>query len=509
MLRHIHEPKNTLDQAAAQAKVMFQQALALQQNGQLTQAQVLYEEILKIQPNHHDVLHLLGVIAYQTNHLEKAVEWMDKAIALKPKFAEAYNNRGIALKLLKKFDAALGSYDQAIALKPNYADAHFNRGIALKELKQFDAAVASYDTAIAIQPDNVEAYANRGIALQELKRLEAALASYEHAIALKPDYAEGHWNKSILLLLLGDFDRGWEEYEWRWRNENLALQKRNFAQPLWLGKESLAGKAILLYCEQGLGDTIQFCRYAKSVADLGARVVLEVQEPLLNLFASLDGVSQLVEKDSFLPALDYHCPLTSLPLAFRTNIDSIPSSIPYLSSDAERIAKWQDRLGEKTKPRVGLVWSGNPQLSNDHNRSIPLSDLLNGLGNDCQYVGLQKEVRDRDKETLQSRPDIAYFGDELKDFSDTAALCELMDVVISVDTSVAHLAGALGRQVWILLPFIPDWRWLLDRSDSPWYPDARLYRQDKPGDWAGVLERVKLDLIQLSKLHHRRAKGGE
>ncbi|HEY8099799.1 MAG TPA: tetratricopeptide repeat-containing glycosyltransferase family protein [Burkholderiaceae bacterium] len=512
----------------------MQQAVALHQQGQLAQARILYEEVLNVQPRHFDALHYLGVIATQTNDHQGAVELIGKAIEINPDDATAYNNRGLALQALLQLDAALASYDKAIAIQPAYAEAYYNRGnvlqglkqlhaalasydkaIAIKreytkaysnrggllqELKQLDAAIASYDKAIAIKPDFAEAYYNRGNAFQELLQIDVAIASYDKAIAIRPDYAEAHWNKSLALLLAEDFDLGWPEHEWRWKNEKCSAfkEKRNFNQPLWLGEEPLIGKAILLHSEQGFGDTIQFCRYVKLVAALGARVILEVQKPLLSLLANLEGVMQLVGKGSALPAFDYHCPLLSLPLACKTNIGTIPVSTKYLKADAAKITQWQVRLGTKTKPRIGLVWSGNALHVNDRNRSIILSDWIKELPAGFQYVSLQKEVRDADKHILQSRTDILNFENALNDFSDTAALCELMDIVISVDTSVAHLAGALGKPTFVLLPYFPDWRWLLDRSDSPWYPSVKLFRQSSMGEWDSVFRNVNKEIA----LHH-------
>jgi tetratricopeptide (TPR) repeat protein len=456
---------NTANQELPLVTTKLKQAIAYHQKGQLAQAQELYEEILKKEPKHFDALHLLGVIAAQTRNPQRAVELISKAIEIHPYNAGFYSNRGNAFQELRQFDAALASYDKAIAIKPDYAEAYYNRGIVLQELKQFDAALASYDKTIAI----------------------------------KPDYAEAYWNKSLVLLLGGDFDKGWTEYEWRWKRENKSIEKRNFVQPLWHGKESLVGKTILLYSEQGLGDAIQFCRYAKLVADLGARVILEVQRPLMSLLANLEGIAQLVEKGSNLPMFHYQCPLLSLPLAFKTKLNTIPSATKYLSSEASRVAKWQAKLGEKISPRIGLVWSGSTFHINDYKRSILLADLIKHLPTECQYVSLQKEVREIDAKYLQSYPNILHFGNELNDFGDTAALCDLMDIVISVDTSVAHLSGALGRPTWILLTFSPEWRWLLDRLDSPWYQTAKLYRQEKIGDWESVLEKVKKDLIESVK----------
>ena len=259
----------------------------------------------------------------------------------------------------------------------------------------------------------------------------------------------------------------------------------------------MKGKTILLHNEQGFGDTLQFCRYAKLISDLGGHVILEAQKSLAPLLANLDGVSEIVIWGSPLPEFDYHCALLSLPWAFKTNIDTIPAPRRYIDSDATKVSQWRARLGEKTKPRVGLTWSGNSAQKNDHNRSIPLADFLAMLPDGFEYVSLQKDVRARDREVLACRPDILTFGDSLLDFSDTAALCEHMDVVVTVCTSTAHLAAAMGKLTWILLSFNPCWRWLLTRPDNPWYPSAVLYRQERAGDWSGVFMRVKSDLTGL------------
>jgi tetratricopeptide (TPR) repeat protein len=482
------------DQAVVQTT--FDRGLALHQKGKLAQAQAVYQQVLAMQPRHFDALHLLGITAYQTKKLRQAVAFFDKALEINPRHAFAHNSKGVALRSLQQPEAALESYDQAVHYKPDYADAHNNRGNALRDLNQHQAAIASYDKAIALKTGYAEAYNNRAAALVEVQQLEAALESFDKAIALKADHACAHFDRGMCLLQMGQFELGWKEYEWRWKDK-LQPFARNFTQPLWLGAESLQGKTILLHSEQGFGDTIQFCRYAKLVNDLGARVILEIQEPLMGLLTNLEGVAQLVARGSALPAFDYHCPLLSLPLAFKTNFDTIPAANSYLAAHPGKVMKWQAKLGSKAKPRIGLVWSGSATQKNDHNRSFLLSGLVKFLRNDFQYISLQKETRVADKETLNRLTDILHFGEELKDFTDTAALCELVDVVISVDTSVAHLAGALGKPVWIVLPFNPGWRWLRDRNDSPWYASAKLYRQKSIGDWAGVFERVRADLSQL------------
>jgi len=472
---------------------------ALKDLKRLDEALDSYDRALALKPEFAEAHNNRGFALQELKRLEEALDSYDRALELKPDYAEACSNRGNALQALRRLDEALDSYDRALNLNPDDAEAYYNRGLALQALSRLDEALDSYDRAIKLKPDYVEAYSNRGLVLKELKRLNEALDSYDRALKLKPDFADGHLNMSLCRLLMGEFARGWEGFEWRWKSAQIERQlgeKRNFTQPLWLGAESLQGKTILLHSDQGLGDALQFCRYAKLVSDLGGRVIMEVPEPLTVLLRNLAGVAQLVGKGSALPSFDYHCPLLSLPLAFRTELNTVPSFNSYIASNPGKVTNWRAKLGERTKPRIGLVWSGSAMHKNDRNRSIPLGTIVERLPGQFQYVSMQKEVSDADRETLISRSDILHFGEQLIDFTDTAALCELMDVIVSVDTSVAHLAGAMGRPVWILLPFIPDWRWLLDREDSVWYPSARLYRQEKIGDWAGVIERVRTELLR-------------
>jgi hypothetical protein len=300
------------------------------------------------------------------------------------------------------------------------------------------------------------------------------------------------------LLALGRYTEGWQPYEARRRVKGAAVLPDR-QRPLWLGKESIAGKTILLYAEQGLGDTIQFCRYAALVAGQGARVILEVQPALTTLLADIEGPQQLVAQGDPLPDFDCHCPLLSLPLALGTRLETIPASIPYLAAQPERIAKWEAALGQKEKPRVGIAWFGNPQNGSDRNRSMPLHRLLPLLTAGASFVSLHHEVRAEDQTVLDARPELLHFGGGLGDFTDMAALVTRLDLVISVCTSVAHLAGALGKPVWVLLPFAPDWRWMLDRTDSPWYPTARLFRQQRIGDWDGVIRTVAEHLAAFGR----------
>jgi hypothetical protein len=342
------------------------------------------------------------------------------------------------------------------------------------------------------------AYFNRGNVLERLKRYDEALASLNQAIALDPGYVAAYWNKSLLKLLLGDYEEGWKLYEWRWKRDGAGSSARNFPQPLWLGQASLAGKTALLHADMALGDSIQFCRYAPLVEALGATVLLEVDRPLVALFSTLKDSIRVIARGDPLPVFDYHCPLMSLPLALKTTVSTIPANIPYLRADPVKREKWRNLLGVNTRPRIGLVWSGAQRKEDVHNRSVAPDMLLPLLGMDMEFHCLQKELRPSDRELLAKNPVVKTHENDLHDFSDTAALVEEMNLVISVDTSVAHLAGALGKPVWILLPFVSSYLWMAERKDSPWYLTARLFRQPRTDDWTSVIAKVVAELKMLS-----------
>lgn len=456
-----------------------------------------YSQALAAAPNSPASHYNLGNTQRMLRQWSAALASYDQAIALQPDFVDAYNNRGLVLKELGQLDAALASYEHALHLAPNDAAAHSNRGNALLFQGDPHAALASFERALAIKPDYPEALSNRGNALLRLQRVDEALQSYNAALTHNPDYADAHWNKSFITLLNGDFEHGWPQHEWRWKGP-MAQQLRPFTQPLWLGQAPLAGKTILLHAEQGLGDTLQFCRYAIVLADVWqARVLLEVQPPLVSLLQDLPGVAQVIPKGAALPAFDYHCPLLSLPLACQTRLDSIPAAPSYLVSQAQLREQWEEVLPQG-RPRIGLAWSGNPQHQNDRNRSLPLAQLLAVLPPEAHYISLQKDLRSADAQTLQtSAIPVHHYGQVLRDFSDTAALCDCMDWILSVDTSIVHLSAALGKPTWLLLPYAPDWRWLRHRSDSPWYPSLTLYRQTQYGHWGEILDMVGKDLAAL------------
>lgn len=440
---------------------LLKTALAMHQQGELDQAEVIYEEILRAQPQHFDALQLLAMIAAQRK------------------------NSVIALEL----------FDQALKINPRHASLLNNRGNALRDLKRYAEALENYERALKIKPDHVEAHCNRGSLLQEFRRYEEALQSYARALKIKPDYAEAHWDESLCRLRLGEFALGWQKYEWRRKTPLGKKALRDFTQPLWLGKEDLNHKTILLHAEQGLGDTIQFCRYAAQLSKLGATVLLDVPPSLKTLLRSVEGVAMIVTPGEPLPDFDYHCPLLSLPLALQVDLGTITGS-SYLHSDRQKLEAWKSRLTLRDKKKVGLVWGGSTVHLNDHNRSIALEAVQSLVDDHADFYCLQKELTPADRAALEHIQNIEFVGDDLHDFSDTAALVDLMDLVITVDTSVAHLAGALGKEVWILLPFNPDWRWLLDRDDSPWYHSAKLFRQPGIGDWSSVLTQVKAELMK-------------
>ncbi len=429
----------------------FGQAIAFHQQGSLAEARKLYEAVLAVDPGHVPALNFLGVLAGQAGDPLRSVELIS----------------------------------QAAALDPGQPGIHSNLGLALIQAERHTEAVESCDNAIALDAQCIEAHSNKGTALWGLGRRDAALASYARALAIQPDHAQTHWNEGFLRMQLGQFEAGWRKQEWRWKLEHTRADWRGFTQPLWQGQADLRGKTILLHAEQGFGDTIQFCRYAKLVAARGATVILEVQKPLKDLLKGIEGVSQLLARGEPLPHFDFHCPLLSLPLAFDTTLETIPAERAYLRCDPPVVAQWRERLGAKTRPRVGLVWQASIP-----NKSIPLADFLGLADGDKAFFSLQNEVSAGDQPLLDSRRDIVQMTAGLRNFAD-APLVDLMDLIVTVDTSMAHLAGALGKPVWVLLPFNPEWRWLLERNDSPWYPTMRLFRQPAAGDWARVIERVR------------------
>jgi hypothetical protein len=336
---------------------------------------------------------------------------------------------------------------------------------------------------------------------RELQSFDEAFAAYDKALALEPAFAQAHYNEGLLRLSLGEMELGWAKCEYRWETQQFRTGKRNFLQPLWLGDSDIKDKTILLHAEQGLGDTLLACRYIPKFAALGAKVILEVPSPLKSLLRGFEGVSMLIGRGEALPHFDVRCPLMSLPLAFGTTIETIPNAVPYVTVRKNAVEKWREILSAQ-KLKVGIAWAGNPEFGGDRDRSILLKNILPVTRVDgTKYFSLQKDLRAGDDELLNGNPSIVRLDKQINDFEDTAAIMMGLDLVISSDTSVVNLAGALGRPVWVLLPLMPDWRWLLDRNDTPWYPTARLFRQANAGDWTTVANDVCAALKQL--LDHR------
>ena len=483
-----------------------------------------YDRALAINPDHVQALGNAAIAFSTLKRHEEALAFCDRALALKPDDANALNNRGSALRGLKRHDEAIADFRRTLALMPDRADTHNNLGVALNESDRFEEALEAFSRTIALDPALGEAYGNRGNALRELRRFEEALADYDIGIGLKanlrdtlnnrgiclaemrrfdaalaafddatavdPAFADPAWNRALIQILTGDYAEGWRNYEQRWKREDFKDKPNPYRKKPWLGEGDIAGKILLLTAEPGLGDTLQMLRYAPLLARRGAKVLAAVQTPLVELTRGVEGIWRALGEGQVIAHWDAFIPTMSLPLAFGSTLATIPQNIPYVFADAAVRAAWAARLGPRIRPRIGLVWSGSREHKNDHNRSIPLKTLLPLLDLDAEFVSLQVDYREADLALLQQDGRILNLKDEIKSFADTAAIMDQLDLVISVDTSVAHLAGAMGRPLWLLLPYTPDYRWGLDVEDSPWYPTARLWRQGQERQWAPVIERV-------------------
>lgn len=495
------------------------------QSGQLGEAYRLMSAALKINPNVPDALVNFANVLHGLSRDEEALACLDKALAVRPGDPDALLYRGNALNALQRpkealvcFDAllarnpghreallnrgaahaTLGHHDRALAdfdailtRAPKDAEALYGRGTALIELARYAEAFAALDQAVAVSPQQPRAWSNRGRALQALNRHEEALASFDKALAADKTYGDAHFNAALSLLTLGNLHRGFSEYEWRWKRTGMTDTRRNYRGRLWLGEFPLDRRTILLPAEQGLGDTIQFVRYAPLLARMGANVILEVQPGLKTLLSTINGVTSCHARGETLPPFDVYCPLGSLPLALKTDASSIPAGIPYLQADDAYVAKWRPALAALPGRRVALAWAGHARHANDRNRSIDLK-LLQPLFacEGVSFVSVQHELRDGDAAWLAGSG-ITDLGSQIVDMSDTAAILALVDLTISVDTAVVHLAGAMGHEAWVMLPFSPDWRWTLTNERSPWYPQLRLFRQRAVGAWPEVITAVR------------------
>lgn len=486
------------------ADALLMRGNSLRAAGRLPAALESYQRVLDIAPDNAEAWFQRGNAQHGQRNYTGAAESYRKAVELRPDFIEAWFNLGNTLKDGEQLEQALQAYDTALEIAPDFAQAMTNRGYVLFLLKRSEEALESYDRAAQLDDSSSDLWFNRGSTLEDLQRFDEAVASYQRAQQLDPDSASPQWNESLVRLLMGDFEAGWSKYEWRWSTEQMRDYQRRFPQPLWLGKESLQGKSILLHAEQGYGDTLQFSRFASVLADRGARVILEVPLELKSLMANIPGVAQVISSNDFpRPQFDYHTPLMSLPLACgMRGEDDIPRA-PYLACEPKKWAEWYRRLPQNRALRVGLVWSGNPRVHNaaatriDSLRSVafgtlaPIVELARDQGG-VEFYSLQ--VGKNAVAQLRSHPLAGYvkdFSDDLNDFSDTAGLIANLDLVISVDTSVCHLAGAIGKPVWLLNRFNTCWRWQLERTDTPWYQNFTIFRQAAPGDWSDVVAQMR------------------
>ena len=518
------------------------------QTGQVREAQQICFDILQQDPNQADALHLLGAIAYSQGQYERAIALYQQSLALNSANHELHNNIAVALVETGKIDEAIGHYRQALEINPSYAECHSNLGNTLRLQGKLSEAIACLQWALHLRPDYPEAHNNLGVAFQKQKKISEAIANYQRAIELRPDYAEAHKNLGMALLLSGEMKQGLAELEWRWQCGTFAQEKSVYAfeQPLWDGRD-LQGRTILLYSEQGMGDAIQFIRYVPLVKQRclpgfrrasgripkhersssasrslsasakaerracgeesrhrrGGKVRVECQEPLLRVFGTVPGIDRLVERGTALPEFDVQASLMTLPHILGTTLDTIPAQIPYLRSDSpsealKRLLAFPgSRQGTREETqKVGIVWRTNPASGTAEDRSCKLSDFLPLLElGGIAFYSLQKGEQVAEIAQL-GRDNLIDLDAELQDFADTAAAMQQLDLIITVDTAVAHLAGALGKPVWVLLPFVPDWRWMLDREDSPWYPTMRLFRQSQAKDWSEVFVSVR-EALQL------------
>jgi tetratricopeptide (TPR) repeat protein len=462
--------------------------------GRVDEAIACYRSAIDLWPGDPRAHSNLGAALQDRGDLEAAALCYQKALALRPDIAETHSNLGLVLKRLGRLDEAAACCRKAIAHRRDLPQAYDTLGATLADQGKLDEAATCYRKALALWPADPQLHDNIGTVLKGQGLLDPAIASFRAAIACAPERANAHYNLAVALLARGDLVEGWQEYEWRWQTTAMAASRRRFTQPQWHG-EPADGASLLIHAEQGLGDTIQFSRYASLAAARGLRVIMQVPDSLVRLLRGVTGVDQVLGQSEDLPHCDLHCPMQSLPLAFGTTLETIPSAPSWFQPDAALAEAWRARLDAMDRPvtRIGLAWAGSAAMVRDRDRSLapeqlaPLLDLPR-----IHFVSLQKA-------TAPPRQNLSDFMAEMNDFADTAALIVNLDLVIAVDTAVAHLAASLGKPVWLLDRFDPDWRWLLGRRDSPWYPGLRLYRQPRPGDWYSVLAEVSEDVCAFER----------
>jgi tetratricopeptide (TPR) repeat protein len=456
-----------------------------------------YERIVALDPQNWEAWNNRGIVLDQFERYDEALKSYDRAVALAPDDHNVLHNRGAALICLLRYTEALPLFERLIATDPGRADNWSCHGVALASLMRIDEALTSFEKGLSLDPASLRALNGKGMALAALGRIDEAIAFYETAARLHPDNPMTLGNLAFAQLVGGNLKDGFTHYEWRRKDGPIGKGQRAYPQPEWTG-EDLAGKTLLLHPEQGLGDVVQFARFVPRLIAQGAHVIIETPPALVTLLGSLEGNPTIIRSGDAPPPFNVHAPLMSLAHKLGTTLNTIPAEIPYLRASETKRAAWRERLAPLPGKRVGICWSGHRIHRNDHARSIPFATFVEGLdAPDVSFVSLQRELRDTDEAQLRARPNIADWMNEVADFADTAALIAELDLVVTVDTSVAHVAGALGKPVWILIASAPDWRWLRNRADSPWYPTARLFRQPTLGDWRSVVDNVRSALREL------------
>jgi tetratricopeptide (TPR) repeat protein len=474
-----------------EADFHFNLGCTLADMGQVQQSITALIRATELNPDHARANNLLGIALRKAGRLDEAIAAFGRAVWIDPNSAEAYNNLGNVLTDRGQYDRAIAAYRQAITLRPDYREALRNIASSLRAAGRFDEALAALRKVVEEEPGDADTHNRLGVVLGEAGKIDQAIAAGRKAVAMPGATRLMQWHLAVNLLKAGKLREGFAAYEARWGASEDHNRPRQFGVRQWAG-EDLAGRRVLLYAEQGIGDTIQFARYVPMVAQRGGRIILECQAPLVRLLRPLNGVEQIILPNQPPPPIDTHCPLMTLPLVFGTTLETIPSQVPYLHADAALVRHWRQRVGKLDgKLKIGLNWAGNPDQKGDRHRSTTLSTLgpLAAVG-DAVFVSLHKGTAGGQATKPPRGLKLVDWTAELNDFADTSALIENLDLVITTDTSVPHLAGALGKPVWTLLPFAADWRWMLRREDSPWYPTMRLFRQKKPWDWAEVVRRV-------------------
>lgn len=462
-----------------------------------SEAEPYCKSAMQLNPHSDATLSNYGLILKQLSRPSESLDAFTRALDLNSRNPVTWHNRGTVLcDKLGRYADAISDFERAFALDSTFTDPLCSKGKCLVMLRRHHDAIAAYDAALAIKPDLTEAWLGRGNALFAQKQDEEALVCFEKAIQCKPDHAEAYFAKSLLLLSRGEYELGWKLYEWRWKCGNFNSRRRNFSRPLWLNNFSVQKKTLLIHAEQGFGDTLQWSRYVVLLQERCHKLIFEVPPSLFSLFSAQPWDCEIVECGKKLPHFDAHCPTASLPLVFGTTAKTIPRNVPYLRAPPDAVENWSKKLGtrEPGKARIGLMWSGNQNFANLMHRRISLQQMVSSLQGNFEFHALQKEIAAEEDQFLREAQIIRNHSKELTSFADTAALIENLDLIISIDTSVAHLAGAMGKPVWILLPYHADFRWLREGFENPWYPTAVLYRQSEDGDWTSVLQQVALAL---------------